>query len=107
MSAVTRPLTRSLPCGFRLAALGEIFVSASSSSCLHDWQIAILDRPDWAAWLDPSISAKAILKRLAAGSLGVERVGFCCPQALRRVAWHQSAVSSRDCLGTRLTRGLT
>ena len=43
--------------------------------CLHDRQIAILERPDWAAWLDPSISAKAILKRLAAGSLGVERVG--------------------------------
>ena len=41
----------------------------------HDRQIAILDRADWAAWLDPSISAKAILKRLAAGSLGVERVG--------------------------------
>jgi hypothetical protein len=58
-----------LPCGFRLAALGGIFVSASSSSCLHDRQIAILDRPDWAAWLDPSISAKATLKRLAAGSL--------------------------------------
>jgi hypothetical protein len=38
-------------------------------------RVAILDRPDWAAWLDPSISAKAILNRLAAGSLGVERVG--------------------------------
>jgi hypothetical protein len=72
---VTRPLTKSSPPGFHLAALGGIFVSASSCSCLHDRQIAILDRPDWAAWLDPSISAKAILKRLAAGSLGVERVG--------------------------------
>jgi hypothetical protein len=37
--------------------------------------IAILDRADWAAWLDPSISAKTILKPLSAGSLGVERVG--------------------------------
>jgi putative SOS response-associated peptidase YedK len=41
----------------------------------HDRQIAILDRADWAAWLDPSISAKAILKALPAGSLAVEQVG--------------------------------
>ena len=41
----------------------------------HDRQIAILDRADWAAWLDPSISAKAILKPLPAGSLAVEQVG--------------------------------
>ncbi len=41
----------------------------------HDRQIAILDRADWAAWLDHSISAKAILKPLPAGSLAVEQVG--------------------------------
>ena len=41
----------------------------------HDRQIAILDRADWAAWLDPSVSAKAILKPLPAGSLVVEQVG--------------------------------
>jgi putative SOS response-associated peptidase YedK len=41
----------------------------------HDRQIAILDRADWATWLDPSISAKAIVKRLPAGSLVVEQVG--------------------------------
>ena len=41
----------------------------------HDRQIAILDRADWAAWLDPSISAKAILKSLPPGSLAVEQVG--------------------------------
>jgi hypothetical protein len=58
-----------------LPRLGGFFISASSFPSLHDRQIAILDRPDWAAWLNPSISAKAILKRLAAGSLGVERVG--------------------------------
>jgi hypothetical protein len=72
---VTRPLTKSSPPGFHLAALGGFFVSASSSPSLHDRQIAILDRPDWAAWLGPSISAKAIPNLLAAGSLGVERVG--------------------------------
>jgi putative SOS response-associated peptidase YedK len=41
----------------------------------HDRQIAILDRKDWAAWLDVSVSAKAILKPLAAGSLAVEQAG--------------------------------
>jgi putative SOS response-associated peptidase YedK len=41
----------------------------------HDRQIAILDRADWAAWLDPSISAKTILKPLPAGALAVEQVG--------------------------------
>lgn len=41
----------------------------------HDRQIAILDRADWGAWLDPSISAKTILKPLAAGALSVEQVG--------------------------------
>ena len=41
----------------------------------HDRQIAILERTDWAAWLDVSVSAKAILKPLAAGSLAVAQVG--------------------------------
>ena len=41
----------------------------------HDRQIAILDRADWAAWLDPSVSAKTILKPLPAGTLAVDQVG--------------------------------
>ena len=41
----------------------------------HDRQIVILERKDWAAWLDGSGSAKAILKPLPAGSLAVEQVG--------------------------------
>ena len=41
----------------------------------HDRQIAILDRADWAAWLDPSISPKAVLKPLPAGTFAVEQVG--------------------------------
>src|SRR5215468_5394819 len=32
----------------------------------HDRQVAILDRADWAAWLDPSVSSKTILKPLPA-----------------------------------------
>jgi putative SOS response-associated peptidase YedK len=41
----------------------------------HDGQIAILDRADWAAWLDPSASAKTILKPLPPGALTVQQVG--------------------------------
>jgi putative SOS response-associated peptidase YedK len=41
----------------------------------HDRQIAILDRADWVAGLDPSVSSKNILKSLPVGSLVVEQVG--------------------------------
>ena len=41
----------------------------------HDRQIAILDRAQWADWLDPSVSAKAVLKPLPKGSLEVVQVG--------------------------------
>jgi putative SOS response-associated peptidase YedK len=41
----------------------------------RDRQIAILDRVEWAAWLDPSISSKAILKPFPSGALTVQRVG--------------------------------
>lgn len=41
----------------------------------HDRQIAVLNRTDWARWLDPSVSAKAILKPLPAGGLAAEQVG--------------------------------
>jgi putative SOS response-associated peptidase YedK len=41
----------------------------------HDRQIAILDRADGAAWLDPSVSAKTILQPLPAGTLAVDQVG--------------------------------
>ena len=42
----------------------------------HDRQIAILNREDWKAWLDPSISATSILKSLPADSLSVEQAGI-------------------------------
>jgi putative SOS response-associated peptidase YedK len=41
----------------------------------HHRQIAVLDRGDWASWLDPAVSAREVLRPLAAGSLRVERVG--------------------------------
>jgi putative SOS response-associated peptidase YedK len=41
----------------------------------HDRQIVILERDSWADWLDPSVSAKPLIKPLPAGSLSVEQVG--------------------------------
>jgi putative SOS response-associated peptidase YedK len=40
----------------------------------HDRQVAVLDRANWARWLDPSVSAKIILKPLPPGNLRVEQV---------------------------------
>lgn len=41
----------------------------------HDRQIVILERDAWTDWLDPSVSAKSLIKPLPAGSLSVEQVG--------------------------------
>ena len=41
----------------------------------HDRQIVILERESWADWLDPSVSAKPLIKPLPAGSLSVEQIG--------------------------------
>lgn len=37
----------------------------------HDRQIVILDRSAWADWLDPSVSAKSLIKPLSPGTLQV------------------------------------
>ncbi|UWU19376.1 SOS response-associated peptidase (plasmid) [Rhizobium sullae] len=41
----------------------------------NDRQIVILERSVWADWLDPTISAKSLIKPLPAGTLAVEQVG--------------------------------
>jgi putative SOS response-associated peptidase YedK len=41
----------------------------------HDRQIAILDRTHWADWLDPSVSARSVLKPIPTGALTVKQVG--------------------------------
>lgn len=41
----------------------------------HDRQIVLLERRDWADWLDQGIASKDILRALPAGSLAVEQVG--------------------------------
>src|ERR1700722_2610125 len=63
------------------AQVGEAFTMLTMPpgpdiAAYHDRQIAIVDRADWAAWLDDSVSAKAILKPLPAGSLAVAQVGY-------------------------------
>jgi putative SOS response-associated peptidase YedK len=37
--------------------------------------VAVLDRSQWADWLDPSVPAKSVLKPLSAGELVVSQVG--------------------------------
>jgi putative SOS response-associated peptidase YedK len=41
----------------------------------HDRQIVVLDRSAWADWLDPSVSAKSLIKALPPSTLQVEQVG--------------------------------
>jgi putative SOS response-associated peptidase YedK len=41
----------------------------------HDRQIVILEKDAWVNWLDPSVSAKSLMKPLPAGTLSVEQVG--------------------------------
>lgn len=41
----------------------------------HDRQVVILERDAWADWLDPSVSARGLIKPLAPGSLRVAQVG--------------------------------
>jgi len=62
------------------AEVGEAFTMLTMApgpdiAPYHDRQIVILDRADWAAWLDPSVPAKDLIKPLPAGSLTVEQVG--------------------------------
>ncbi|MFQ6163013.1 SOS response-associated peptidase [Sinorhizobium meliloti] len=41
----------------------------------HDRQIVILERDLWTDWLNPSVSAKSLIKPLPVGTLSVEHVG--------------------------------
>lgn len=62
------------------ADVGEAFTMLTMSpgpdiAPYHDRQIVILEREAWSDWLDPSISAKSLIRPLAEGSLSVEQVG--------------------------------
>jgi putative SOS response-associated peptidase YedK len=65
---------------FRATDVGEAFTMLTTEpgpdvAPYHNRQVVVLDRADWARWLDPACSAKEILKPLPAGSLNVEQVG--------------------------------
>jgi putative SOS response-associated peptidase YedK len=40
----------------------------------HDRQVAVLERGDWAAWLDPAIPAQSILRPAPAGTFDIAQV---------------------------------
>jgi putative SOS response-associated peptidase YedK len=60
------------------AEVGEAFTMlttepGSDVAPYHNRQVAVLDRGDWAAWLDPCVPAADLLGPLPAGSLHAER----------------------------------
>lgn len=63
---------------WRPSAVGEAFTMLTTEpgpdvKPYHHRQVAVLDKNDWARWLDHSVSAKDILRILPQGSLKVER----------------------------------
>jgi putative SOS response-associated peptidase YedK len=63
----------------RTTDVGEAFTMLTAASGpeeapYHDRQVAVLNRADWARWLDPGVSAKSILKPPPSGCLKVAQV---------------------------------
>jgi putative SOS response-associated peptidase YedK len=64
----------------RTTDVGEAFTMLTTEpgpdvAPYHNRQVVVLDRMDWARWLDRAIPARQILKPLPPGSLTVEQVG--------------------------------
>jgi hypothetical protein len=64
---------------WRTTEVGETFTMLTTApgpdvAPYHDRQVVVLDRADWARWLDPGVPAKTILRPLPSGSLQVEQV---------------------------------
>jgi putative SOS response-associated peptidase YedK len=64
---------------WRASNVGEAFTMLTTApgpdvAPYHDRQVVVLDRADWARWLDPAASSKELLRPLPAGSLNVEQV---------------------------------
>jgi putative SOS response-associated peptidase YedK len=64
---------------WRATDVGEAFTMLTTApgpdvAPYHDRQVVVLERADWARWLDASQAAKTMLKPLAHGSLKVEQV---------------------------------
>ena len=59
--------------------VGEAFTMLTTEPCAdvapyHSRQIAVLNRSEWARWLDPAVPARDVLKPLPAGSLNVQQI---------------------------------
>jgi putative SOS response-associated peptidase YedK len=59
--------------------VGEAFTMLTTEPCAdvapyHSRQICVLDRGDWARWLDPAVPAQEVLKPLPAGTFEVTQV---------------------------------
>ena len=64
---------------WRTSDVGEAFTMLTADpgpdvAPYHNRQVAVLDRADWAHWLNPAISARDVLKPLPAGTLEVTQV---------------------------------
>jgi putative SOS response-associated peptidase YedK len=64
---------------WRTSDVGEAFTMLTTEpgadvAPYHNRQVAVLDRKDWARWLDSRASAKEILQSLPSGKLIVEQV---------------------------------
>ena len=64
---------------WRSSDVGEAFTMLTTEpgpdvAPYHNRQIVVLERGDWARWLDPRISVKDIFRPLPPGSLNVEQV---------------------------------
>jgi putative SOS response-associated peptidase YedK len=66
---------------WRTTEVGEAFTMLTTApgpdvAPYHDRQVVVLDRADWARWLDLAVSTKEILKPLPAGILRVQQVSW-------------------------------
>ncbi len=64
---------------WRTSEVGEAFTMLTTDpgpdvAPYHNRQVAVLDRSDWARWLDAAVPAATILKPLPAGTLEVTQV---------------------------------
>lgn len=64
---------------WRSTPVGEAFTMLTAEpgpdvAPYHHRQVAVLTRDEWFRWLDPSVSAKEVLKPLPAGTLEVEQI---------------------------------
>lgn len=63
----------------RTADVGEAFTLLTTGpgpdvAPYHSRQIAVLDRGDWARWIDPAVPARDVLKPAPAGTFAVEQI---------------------------------